>query len=305
MRILITGSSGTLGRGLMRAAKKLGYNDILTPSSSELDLFNESRVASYLRTERPTVIIHAAAKVSNIQGYLAEPLKFFDQNIVIDRNVILGATACGVEQLINITSSTIYSDLLNSPKREADFNWGVPPKIYLPYAAAKRITLQYANFANEDESQLKVCSLIAPNFYATDEEFLSLPHVIPEVIRKISGAISNGDINVKMWGSGTIERDFVDVDDVSNFIFSCLIEKDNISPLINIGTGSPIGINEIYKTVATSLGYRGEITADSSKPDGPEMGTQDLSQLDKLAPSMFKDPISGLNLILQRLKREI
>ncbi len=60
------------------------------------------------------------------------------------------------------------------------------------------------------------------------------------------------------------------------------MERDYSGPLVNIGTGEDVTIRELAEIVMETVGFKGEISFDSSKPDGTPRKLLDVSRLDGL-----------------------
>ena len=71
-RILITGSSGLLGKSLI---KKSNYK-IFKPSRKKLNLFNLNNIKKYIKKNKINFVIHCAAKVGGIQDNINNQLDY-------------------------------------------------------------------------------------------------------------------------------------------------------------------------------------------------------------------------------------
>ena len=103
-RILITGSSGMLGKSLV---KKLNYK-IFTPNRQKLNLLNFNKIRQYIRKNKINFVIHCAAKVGGIQDNVKNQLEYLVENLNINKNVIMASYEEGIKNFINIGSSCIY-----------------------------------------------------------------------------------------------------------------------------------------------------------------------------------------------------
>ncbi|MET4391363.1 nucleoside-diphosphate-sugar epimerase [Bradyrhizobium sp. F1.4.3] len=84
-----------------------------------------------------------------------------------------------------------------------------------------------------------------------------------------------------VWGTGTPRREFLYVDDMADACVH-LMKTYSQAELINIGTGEDITIAEFARVVAEIVGYRGEITFDTARPDGTPRKLLDVGRLTKL-----------------------
>lgn len=116
-KLLLTGGSGMVGRNIQNHPAATQW-EILAPSSRELDLTKSADVENYIAAHKPDLVVHAAGKVGGIQANMAEPVAFLDRNVMIGRNVIMGARAAGVKRLVNLASTCIYPRHARNPLKE-------------------------------------------------------------------------------------------------------------------------------------------------------------------------------------------
>ena len=120
------------------------------------------------------------------------------------------------------------------------------------------------------------------NLYGPGDNFdLETSHVLPALIRKFHEAKTEGKKSVTIWGTGTPRREFLYVDDLAD---ACvfLMEHYDGTELINIGTGQDHTIRELAEIVGCVVGFEGELTLDSSKPDGTPQKLLDVSRLKRI-----------------------
>jgi GDP-L-fucose synthase len=127
-------------------------------------------------------------------------------------------------------------------------------------------------------------------------------HVIPALIRRFHAAMTSGAPEVAIWGSGTPRRDFLYVDDMaaaSVFVMNLPLQayQAQTSPMqshLNVGFGSDVTIAELALAVGQAVGYCGDITFDTSKPDGSPRKWMDSSRLNALGWRAQVDLGAGL-----------
>ena len=101
------------------------------------------------------------------------------------------------------------------------------------------------------------------------------------------------DSEVKLWGTGTPLREFLwseEMADASVFVMEHVDFKDTYKQgdkdirncHINIGTGKEISIRELAELIVSTVGYQGQLTFDSTKPDGTMRKLTDPSKLHAL-----------------------
>jgi GDP-L-fucose synthase len=122
-------------------------------------------------------------------------------------------------------------------------------------------------------------SVLPTNLYGPHDNFdPQTSHVLPALIRRLHEAAQTGARDVTLWGTGTPRREFLHVDDLADACVFLMVHYTQDGP-INIGTGEDLTIAELARTIAEIVGYRGDISYDSSKPDGTPRKLLDVSRL--------------------------
>jgi GDP-L-fucose synthase len=223
----------------------------------------------------------AAAKVGGIVANNTLRAEFIYDNIAITANVIQAAHANGAEKLMFLGSSCIYPKLAPQPLREDSMLTGPLEPTNEPYAIAKIAGIKMAE-AYRSQYGSDFISVMPTNLYGPGDNYHpELSHVVAALIRRFHEAKLSGAKSVVVWGTGTPRREFLYVDDMADACVH-LMKTYSGSDLINIGTGEDIAIAEFARVVAEIVGYRGEITYDTSRPDGTPRKLLDVSRLDKL-----------------------
>jgi GDP-L-fucose synthase len=230
---------------------------------------------------RPQVIFMAAAKVGGIVANNTLRAEFIYDNIAITANVIQAAHINGAEKLMFLGSSCIYPKLAPQPLREDSMLTGPLEPTNEPYAIAKIAGIKMAE-AYRSQYGSNFISVMPTNLYGPGDNYHpELSHVVAALIRRFHEAKLSGAKNVVVWGTGTPRREFLYVDDMADACVH-LMKTHSGSELINIGTGEDIAIAEFALLVAEIVGYRGEISFDTSRPDGTPRKLLDVSRLDRL-----------------------
>lgn len=279
-KIYVAGHRGMAGSAIVRGLKDRGYSNIITRSRSELDLANQAAVADFFATEKPDQVYVAAAKVGGIYANSTFPAEFIYQNLIIEANVIHQAFISGVKKLLFLGSSCIYPKLAEQPMSEESLLTSKLEETNEPYAVAKIAGIKMCESYNRQygkEHGIDYRSLMPTNLYGPNDNYHSLnSHVVPALIRKVHEAKIAGDPQVPLWGTGTPKREFLHVDDMASAaIFVMELDKKNYdsctTPMqshLNVGYGSDITIRELIDTIVKVIGYQGEVSFDSTKPDG-------------------------------------
>jgi len=297
----VAGANGMVGRAVVRELKRLGIDNLLTPNSKDLDLTDQSKVRQYFASEKPQIVIAAAAKVGGIAANNAYRADFIYENLMIEANLIHSAYQNDVEKFLMLGSSCIYPKDATQPMREEELLSGYLEFTNEPYAIAKiaGIKLCESYFRQYGSNFF---SVMPTNLYGTFDNFdLASSHVIPALMRKFHEAKLNGAESVEIWGSGRPMREFMFVDDLAAAIVFTLqnidasdIYDQGISHL-NIGTGSDISISDAAQIIKEIVGFNGSIVQNTKKPDGTARKLLDVSRLNDLGWHYKTELHEGLN----------
>lgn len=278
-RILILGSRGLVGSALVRQLNSSGYLNLLTPTREELDLSKQKECIEYFLSHKPEYVFLAAAKVGGIHANNTYPADFIFENIRIQSNVFEAAFISNVDKLLFLGSSCIYPKHSAQPIKEEYLLTGPLEPTNEPYAIAKIAGLKTAEYFRKQYGR-KFFSVMPTNLYGVNDNFdLQNSHVIPGLIARMKEAIDSEKSTFEVWGTGTPRREFLYVDDMADAcIFLMKLEEIPFN-LINIGYGDDISIKEVANLVKKSLGFKGEITFNTSFPDGTPRKLLDSSRL--------------------------
>jgi len=280
-KIYIAGHRGMVGSAIHRKLLGMGFTNIITRTSSELDLRVQEPVNEFFEMERPDYVFLAAAKVGGIWANQSFPADFIYQNIVVQSNVIHSAYATGVKKLLFLGSSCIYPKLAPQPMKEEYLLTGLLEQTNEPYAIAKIAGIKMCD-AYRAQYGCNFISVMPTNLYGPNDNYdLQNAHVLPTLIRKFHEAKQNGDPAVTIWGTGTPMREFLHADDLAD---ACcfLMENYNQDGLVNIGTGEDVTITQLALLIKEVVGYEGDLIYDASKPDGTPRKLMDVSKLTNL-----------------------
>ncbi len=278
--VYVAGHRGMVGAALVRRLAREDV-DLLTVPHGELDLCNQAAVFDWFARQKPQAVFLAAAKVGGIVANNTLRAEFLYDNLAIAANVIHAAHVNGCEKLMFLGSSCIYPKLAPQPLREDSMLTGPLEPTNEPYAIAKIAGIKMAE-AYRSQYGSDFISVMPTNLYGPGDNYHpEHSHVVAALIRRFHEAKSSGARNVVVWGTGTPRREFLYVDDLAD---ACVHLMRNYSQgeLVNIGTGLDITIAEFARLVAAAVGYTGEISFDTSRPDGTPRKLLDVSRLAKL-----------------------
>lgn len=295
IKIYIAGHKGMVGSAIWRALTVKGYVNLIGASSKDLDLRNQQAVIDFIATEKPAVIIDAAAKVGGILANNDYPYQFIMENMQIQNNLIDSALKSGVEKFIFLGSSCIYPKLASQPLKEDYLLTDSLEPTNEWYAIAK-ISGVKACQAIRKQFNKDYVSLMPTNLYGIHDNFdLTSSHVLPAMIRKFHEAKQNNNAPVTLWGSGTPMREFLFVDDMAQAVVFAL-ENKLPEHLYNVGTGEDLTIKHLAETIQAAVGHQGEIIWDATKPDGTPRKLMDISKMHQLGWKHQVDLKSGIEL---------
>ena len=277
-RIFVAGARGLVGSAIARHLQTAGFSNLLLPNRSELDLADQSAVETYFRTQKPSHVFLAAAKVGGILANNTYPADFIRSNLVIQDNVIDAAQRHNVRKLVFLGSSCIYPKLAPQPIKEEYLLTGPLEPTNEWYAIAKIAGIKTCQ-AYRRQYAFDAISLMPTNLYGPGDNFdLESSHVMPAMMRKFHEAKMSGAKEVAVWGTGTPRREFLHVDDLADAAVH-LMQHYSDEDIINVGVGEDISIAELATLVAEVVGFSGEIVYDTSKPDGTPRKLLDVSRL--------------------------
>ena len=280
-KIFIAGHRGMVGSAIERKLRADGYSNLLTRSSSELDLRDQKAVANFFESERPDYVFLAAARVGGIVANNTYRAEFLYDNLLIESNIIHSSYQVNVTKLLFLGSSCIYPKLAPQPLKEEYLLTGLLEATNEPYAIAKIAGIKLCE-AYRDQYGCNFISAMPTNLYGQGDNYhLQNSHVIPGMIHKFEDAKNSGASVVQLWGSGKPLREFMYVDDLADACIF-LMNHYNEKLFINIGTGEEITISDLATEIGKTVGFKGKIEFDTSKPDGTPRKLMDSSRIHAL-----------------------
>ena len=301
-KIYIAGHRGLVGSAIVRQLESRGFTNLLMRTHKELDLTNQATVQAFFSQEKPDYVILAAGKVGGIHANNTYPADFIYQNIMIEANIINSAYEHKVRRLLFLGSTCIYPRAVEQPMREDAILTNVLESTNEPYALSKIAGIKLCESYNRQYGT-DFRSVMPTNLYGPNDNFHpENSHVIPALMRRFHEAKVNNDKEVSVWGTGNAMREFLYVNDMAEaslFVLE-LDEKTyqaNTRPMlshINVGTGKDVTIREMAETMKQVVGFKGELTFDTTKPDGSPRKLIDVSRLSNMGWKYSIDLEEGL-----------
>jgi GDP-L-fucose synthase len=301
---LIAGSSGMVGRGIVRIAKSQGINDIVEVTSKNCDLRNLQKTRELLLDTKPDVVIDAAAKVGGILANSTEPVDFMINNLQIQTNLFSASHEANVRKVVFLSSSCVYPKLAEQPIKESSLLTGALEETNSAYAVAKIAGMRLIQ-AYRQQFNRNWISVMPTNLFGSFDNFsTTTSHVLPALIRKFHDAKVNNESTVTLWGTGKPKRELMEVDEFARALM-LIVEKYDDIETINIGTGKDLSINEISDIVKEVVGFKGDIIWDESKPDGTPRKLLDITKLRNLGYQPHEDLKTGITKTYEWFKQEL
>lgn len=305
MKILLTGSNGMVGKNILEHNSAHNY-DFINPSSKELNLLNYQDVKNYIALNQPDFIIHAAGKVGGIHANIKEPVSFLIDNLDMGRNIIMAAKENNIKNLLNLASSCMYPRNVENPLSESLILKGELEPTNEGYAIAKIMSTRLCEYIVKEDNSKNYKTVIPCNLYGKHDKFHpENSHMIPAVIRKIYDAKLSCVNEINIWGDGTARREFMYVEDLSDFIFYAITKFDKMPQNINVGIGHDYSINDYYSEIAKVLDYKGEFLHDLTKPTGMKQKLIDNTKLKKFGWKSKTTLTEGLSKTIDYYKSEL
>jgi len=286
-KIFVAGHRGMVGSAIVRALRAQGHSNFVMRTRSELDLTDQRAVNAFFAAEKPSQVYLAAARVGGIHANNTYPAEFIYSNLMVQANVIHAAYLNGVHKLLFLGSSCIYPRLAAQPMGEDALLTGALEPTNEPYAVAKIAGIKLCESYNRQYGT-DYRSVMPTNLYGPGDNYHpENSHVIPAMLRRFHEAKRAGAPSVAVWGTGTHRREFLYVDDMA----AACVHVMNLSPdvwaantnpmqcLLNVGYGSDVSIAELARSVAGAVGYEGDITFDTTRPDGSPRKLIDSTKL--------------------------
>lgn len=289
-KIYIAGHRGLVGSAIVRQLDSRGFTNLLMRTHKELDLTNQAQVQRFFKQENPDYVILAAAKVGGIHANNTYPADFIYQNMMIEANVINSAYENKVKRLLFLGSTCIYPKAVEQPMREDALLTDVLESTNEPYAIAKIAGIKLCESYNRQYGT-DFRSVMPTNLYGINDNLHpENSHVIPALIRRFHEAKVSNDAEVIVWGTGNAMREFLHIDDMAAAsIFVLELDEQtyqsNTKPMlshINVGTGIDVTIREMAETLKEVVGFKGNLTFDTTKPDGSPRKLIDVSRLSNM-----------------------
>jgi len=279
MRILVTGGSGLVGKYLQKILPDAFYI-----STKDGDLTDIKFVRWMISSYTPDVVIHLAAKVGGIKDNIAKPVDYFEDNILMNTNILKVSHEYKVKHFIGILSTCIYPDVVeNYPMKEEDMFLGPPTPTNFSYGYAKRCLAVQIDAYNKQYGT-KYNYLIPCNLYGEFDNFENenKMHFITALLYKIKNAKDN---KIELLGTGKPLRQFMYAGDFADIIK--LVVDNNITESFNVAPDFNYSIKEMAELAIKAINPELKINFSNPELDGQYRKDVDNSKMKNLL-SNFK-----------------
>src|SRR6516225_3634551 len=237
-RVWVAGHRGMVGSALLRRLAQVDCT-VLTVAREDLDLTRQSEVEEWIKRTKPQAVFLAAAKVGGIAANDRWPAQFLYDNLAIAANVIHASRVADVEKLLFLGSSCIYPKLAPQPIEEGALLTGPLEPTNQWYAVAKIAGLKLCQ-AYRREYGCDFIAAMPTNLYGPEDDFdLATSHVVPALMRKAHEVKLRGARQLVVWGSGTVRREFLHVDDAADALVHLMTHYSG-APHVNVGSGNDL-----------------------------------------------------------------
>jgi GDP-L-fucose synthase len=285
LRILVTGGGGFLGSHLVERLERAGH-DVFVGRRRDYDLTDADDAAALFREARPELVFHLAAEVGGIGANRASPGRYWYANTIMGAHVLEQARRAAVGKLVLAGTVCAYPKFAPIPFSERDLWEGYPEETNAPYGVAKKSILVGAQGYREQYG-LNAIFLLPANLYGPRDNFHPTDaHVIADLIRKMS----EGTDEVVLWGDGSPTREFLYVEDCADGLALAAERYDGPEP-VNLGAGKEISIRDLAELTADVLGFEGQITWDTSMPNGQPRRSIDATRARELFGFEARTPL--------------
>ncbi len=304
-RIYVAGHNGLIGSAIERRLKNEGCANVITKDRSELDLTDQNQVRAFFERERIDYVFFSAAKVGGIFANNTYRAEFIYENLMMECNVIHNAFLNEVKKMVFFASADVYPKDCIQPAREEFLLDGKLENTCEPFAVAKIAGIKMCESYNRQYGTDFIV-VIPPNVYGPNQHYdVMNAQVLPSLIKKFHEAKSTGAEEIRLWGTGAPQRDFLFVDDVAGACVFLMREYSGSDAFFNIGTGEGHSIKELSEIIKKTVGYRGKVVFDSSRPDGVLKKLLDTSKIKKLGWSHGAGLEEGVRLSYEAFLNEL
>ncbi|MBK7939239.1 MAG: NAD-dependent epimerase/dehydratase family protein [Lewinellaceae bacterium] len=273
MKIAVTGATGFLGKRVVKKLRERGDEPIVTSRSLGVDLRDYAQTIDFFQREKPEILLNCASFVGGIQFGYKYPVDLFENNLLMNVNLLKAARESGIKRIVNPISNCVYPAKASLFKEEEIWD-GPMHESVLVYGFVRK-AFWVGSWASHRQYGLDVINIVLSNMYGPEDHFEEeRSHALGALIMKFVEAKRKNQPFVNVWGSGKPVREWMHVDDGAEAMIRS-IGMPATEDFVNIGIGQGISVIEMCELIKEITGYQGEIQLDPSKPDGAAYKTVD------------------------------
>ncbi|MBC7789580.1 MAG: SDR family NAD(P)-dependent oxidoreductase [Anaerolineae bacterium] len=267
-RVLVTGAAGFIGSHTVDALLARGdevtgldnFDGFYDPAMKrenlmqanasrsfrliEADIRDSSSIRGALKTAKPDVLVHLAAR-AGVRPSIEDPALYMDVNVVGTAVLLEAARSMGINRLVIASSSSVYGNDATAPFSESET--AIRP--VSPYAASKRAAELLCETFASLYTDLRLISLRFFTVYG--------PRQRPDLaIRKFTRLIEAGE-PIPFFGDGTFSRDYTYITDTVHGVVSAVDRTRTTSPgheIYNLGESATTTLFELVSLIEQALG---------------------------------------------------
>ena len=300
--ILICGLHKIVNKAFLRRFKRDGFTKVEDASDISLDLTSQIEVDDYFKTYMPSIVIYTGSISGGIAANMKRPAEFIYNNMISEANVIHSAKVVGADKLLFFASSCIYPKKSLQPIKEEYLLSGPLEQTSEPYAVSKIAGLKACQAYNQQYNRSFIVAVPATVYGPEDDLDPENAHVISALISRFHDLKQSGQKTIKIWGSGEPRREFIFTDDLADAGI-VLLDKYSQNSHINVGTSVDYSISELAELIAETIGFKGEIIYDKSRPDGVRQKLLDSTKLNSLGWSSKTSLKDGVRITYEWFKK--
>ncbi|MBK8195111.1 MAG: NAD-dependent epimerase/dehydratase family protein [Lewinellaceae bacterium] len=273
MKIAVTGATGFLGKRVVRKLNEQGKDPVITSLSLGVDLRDYRQTIDFFQEHKPDMLLNCASFVGGIQFGYKYPVDLFENNLLMNVNLLKAARESGIKRIVNPISNCVYPAKATLFREEEIWD-GPMHESVLVYGFVRK-AFWVGSWANHRQYGLDIVNIVLSNMYGPEDHFEEeRSHALGALIMKFVEAKRKDLPFVNVWGSGKPVREWMHVDDGAESMIRSM-EMPPTEDFVNIGIGQGISVIEMCELIRELSGYKGEIKLDPTKPDGAAFKTVD------------------------------
>jgi GDP-L-fucose synthase len=277
-RIFVAGGDTLIGAALLDFLSERGFLNLVGAGADEPDLGDTLAIDAFFEESKPEFVFLVGGKSGGIGLNRERPADLMLDNLRTVTNVLDAAHRFGAKKLLYLASSCAYPKQAEQPLRVESLLSGPVEPSSEAYAVAKLAGWKLCQAYRRQFGCRFITGFPANAFGPNDDFSDESGHVIPALIRRTHEAKLSGERTMIVWGSGSPRREFIYSRDLADACIFAMQHYENESP-INLGGGTDISIADAARIIVETVGFRGKLIFDSTKPDGAPFKALDSTEL--------------------------